>query len=776
MEMQHLRQIVRNGNNIDISLGRKRKREEKDMKKYNRVFATGLTCLLTTSLLLGNVEYATHTYAAGQSVKNNKVTVMAGAVKEKNKIEKEESVYVTLDANGTTKTVIVSDWLKNSGINGTIEDVSTLKDIQNTKGDEPFTQDGEELTWEAGEEDIYYQGTTDAELPVSMKITYKLDGKEISPKDLLGKSGKLEIKIQYENSSKQTVKVGEKEKEIFTPFLMATGMFLPVDHFSNVNVDHGKVVSEGDNDIVAVYGMPGLKESLDLDSIDFGDDSDIDLKKINDKITDSATITADVTEFEMGQSYTVATPNLFNHFNFAEIRDTDDLEDKMDELTEAANDLVDGSDKINDGLDTLDKNFVKYKDGIKKLRKGVKTLDSGSEEIKKATKNYTDATDKILDAVGTYVDGTKTYAKNEKKYDAAAKKLVDGIGELYKGVKSFPKSYSEFHTKLNEYASGVNELLSKENMEKLSGGITALSTGVKTINDSASKLNQSKAGVDTAIAGLEELLKNYQALAAAESDPVKKATYEKMAESMEQAVAGTKQYVAGAEAFAAAVDAATNGKSDGEYDAEGQKDLLAGIGSLGSAVEKMSGYAEKIRESKTPLMEASEKIQSGIGTVTENLGKASAGGNKLVKNNKKLADGADQLIKNAGKLKSNSKKLTDNSDNFRDATKKLAKGTKELLSGVDTLTDKTGDVSKGIHKLSKGSGDLFDGMKKFKKKGVLKLKNVLLDLLEGAEDIQDTAEAISDASKDYKTFSGIAKGMDGNVKFIMTTEEIRDEE
>lgn len=758
------------------------------MRKYRKTFAAGLTCLLTTSLLLGNVEYAAHTYAAEQAVKTNKVTVMAeavkedkatvmaGAAKEKKEIEKEETVYVTLDADGTKKKVIVSDWLKNSGISGLVKDSSSLNDIQNTKGNEPFTQDGEKLTWEAGEDDIYYQGTTEAELPVSMEITYKLDGEEISPKDLLGKSGKLEIHILYKNNSRQTVKVGEKKKEIFTPFLMATGMFLPVEHFSNVNVDNGKVVSEGDNDIVAVYGMPGLNESLDLDSIDFGEDSDIDLEKIKEKLTDSATITADVTDFEMGQSYTVATPNLFNSFDFAEIKDTDDLEDKMDELTDAANDLVDGSDKINDGLGTLDESFGKYKSAIKKLHKGVKKLDDGSAAIKKATKEYTSATDKILSAVGTYADGTKTYAKNEKKYDAAAKKLVDGIGQLYNGTKTFPKSYGEFHAKLEEYTSGVNELLSKENMEQLSGGVAAISSGVKTINESASKLNQSKEGVDTAIAGLEELLKNYKALASAETDPVKKATYEKMAESMEKAVAGTKQYVAGAEAFAAAVDVATNGKSDGEQDANGQKDLLAGIGSLGSAADKMSGYAEKIRDSKSPLMEASGKIQSGIGTVTENLEKASSGGQELVQNNQKLAKGANALIKNAGKLKSNSKKLTGNSDSFRAATKQLAKGTQELLSGVATLSDKTGDVSNGIHKLSKGSGDLFDGMKKFKKKGVLKLKNTLLDLLDGAEDIQDTAEAISDASKNYKSFSGIVNGMEGNVKFIMTTDEIRSED
>lgn len=749
------------------------------MRMNKKVTATGLTCILATSLLLGNIEYATHTFAAENAVKQQTETVMAGAAgdkSEKAELEKEESVYVTLDAGGKQKKVIVSDWLKNSGINGIIEDVSSLTDIQNTKGNEKFTQEGDKLIWEAGSDDIYYQGTTSEELPIGMEISYKLDGKEIAPKDLYGKSGKLEIKIQYINNSYQTVKVNGKDKEIATPFLMATGMFLPVENFSNVKVDNGRVLSEGDNDIVAVYGVPGLKESLNLESIDFGDDSDLDIEKLNDKLTDSATITADVTDFELGQTYTVATPNLFSSLDFDEIDDVDDMEDKLDDLTEAADDLVDGTDKINDGLEKLDKNFGKYENAIKKLQKGVKTLDDGSAAINKATKSYTSATDKILSAVGTYVDGTKKYAQSEEQYDAAAKKLVDGIGELYNGAKPFPKSYGEFHTKLEEYTTGVNSLLAEENLKNMTDGVAALQSGINTINASASQLNQSKESVDTAIAGMEELVKNYKALAAAETDPAKQATYQAMAANLEKAVAGTKQYVQGAEAFAAAVDVSTNGTSDGAADAEGQQDLAAGLGTLKGAADTMSAYASQIRESKTPLMQASETIGASIEAVVTNLEKASTGGNQLISNNKALKEGADSLISNAGKLKTNAKKLTANSTNFRSATKKLAKGTSELLSGVNTLTDKTGDVSDGIQKLADGSDDLYDGAKEFRKKGIIKLKDAMLDLLDGTEDVRDTAEAISKASKEYKSFSGIAKKMEGNVKFIMTTDEIRGDE
>ena len=140
-----------------------------------------------------------------------------------------------------------------------------------------------------------------------MQITYKLDGEKVAPKDIVGKSGKLEMTIKYSNTSKKQVTVAGEKKDIYTPFLMATGMILPVDKFDNIDIDNGQVLSEGENNIVIAYGMPGLFESLDLKNVDLGDDVDVDTDELNDKITDSVKITADVKDFSMSQTYTVAT-------------------------------------------------------------------------------------------------------------------------------------------------------------------------------------------------------------------------------------------------------------------------------------------------------------------------------------------------------------------------------------------------------------------------------------------------------------------------------------
>ena len=152
-------------------------------RKLNRISKTVISGLLVTSLVVSNGAYA-----------------------NAQKISKDESVYVNADESGATTKITVSNWLKNAGINGTINDESDLKDIQNVKGDETFTQNGDDVQWSAGSNDIYYQGTTDKELPVGVEIKYELDGKEIAAKDLLGQSGKLKITINPNPHRRSMVK------------------------------------------------------------------------------------------------------------------------------------------------------------------------------------------------------------------------------------------------------------------------------------------------------------------------------------------------------------------------------------------------------------------------------------------------------------------------------------------------------------------------------------------------------------------------------------------
>ena len=168
---------------------------------------------------------------------------------------KEETVYLISDADGAVNKTIVSDWLKNTDGSATLEDTSDLQDIENVKGDESFTKNGNDLTWQADGNDIFYQGTTTKQAPVSEKITYYLDGKEMKPDEIAGKSGKVTIRFDYTNNEKTTATIDGKEEDVYVPFTVVTGMVLN-DSFKNVQVTNGKLISDGKNNAVVGIAMP----------------------------------------------------------------------------------------------------------------------------------------------------------------------------------------------------------------------------------------------------------------------------------------------------------------------------------------------------------------------------------------------------------------------------------------------------------------------------------------------------------------------------------------
>ena len=174
-------------------------------------------------------------------------------------------------------------------------------------------------------------------------------------------SGKLKIKVDYTNNTKTTVDINGKKETMYTPFVLMTGMILPQDTFSNVKIDNGKVISDGSRNIVIGFGMPGLQESLGLNSDSLEDlvsgDSDFELPE-------SLEITADVENFSLDSTFTVALDDVLDTIDTDNITGYDDLKDALSDLEDAAMELVDGSKALSDGVDTLKDSYKELDDGI----------------------------------------------------------------------------------------------------------------------------------------------------------------------------------------------------------------------------------------------------------------------------------------------------------------------------------------------------------------------------------------------------------------------------
>lgn len=429
-------------------------------KKIVKTAAAGLAVMMAGTACFGNTACV---YAAGQ--------------------EKEETVYVKADADGSVNKTIVSNWLKNEEGAQEIKDASELTDIKNVKGDETFTQEGNELTWQAAGNDIYYQGETEKELPVGVKITYYLDGKEISPEELAGKSGKVRIRFDYTNNS--------KDGDIYTPFTMATGVILPVENFTNVEAVNGKVISDGSKNIVIGMGFPGLAESLKL--------SESELTK-DFEVPDYFEITADAEDFALTMTATVAATADLSEFGLEDVDSLDELQDSLDELQDASTELVDGSGELADGVKTL-------QDACVTLADGMNTVDEKMGELSEGIGTLDDKKGELINGLNTLVNGINKMNKQKAALKKGADNLAKGLnalnkekGTLQKGADDLADGLNTLNQQKGTLTAGINSLA--EGSSSLKTGSAALKTGVEDYTKGASEL---KTGVDSYTAGADAL-------------------------------------------------------------------------------------------------------------------------------------------------------------------------------------------------------------------------------------------------------------------------------
>ena len=676
------------------------------------------------------------------------------------KVSKQESVYVMANPDGSVKSITVSDQLRGiEGTTGAIKDVSDLTEIKNVKGDETFEQSGENLTWNAAGADIFYQGKTTKELPIDVKLEYELDGVKSAPQDIAGKSGKLKITLTYVNNSYIMEDIKGEQKKIATPFLVATGFILDGETFSNVTIsDGGKVIDDGSKNIVLFVGLPGLKDSLGLTG-KIGD-------KIEEKLHESFTIECDVENFAMKNTFTLATPNLLNSVIADEDDDKmfsfDEIDDKIEQLTDAVDKLSDGTGKLKKGANKLDKGTATLVDGLKKY------ANSGVKELIKGIRTLGANAPKLKQGVGKYINGVDKFADGTKAYVEGAGQLTSGISLMTKSITGTDSSkITELITGINTFSAAIAGATNQDDLEKLAAGAKSVSEGIGTLNSGLASLKDSYSNEDTAITGLETAL----------------AANQKVLESLKAAKAaganGLDEAIAALEKTTAGEKAAIDGLKQVEA---GQKDVLdkmisttSSTGALGSGASQVSAGVDSLTsgiiklgsaDTVTKLKDAVSGLVAKLPLLMEGVKKLSEGADKLAANDKKILDGAAQLKKAGKTMRSSIDTLSEGMTKLDEGAGKLDKATDELVEGAGKLGEGTGELAKGIDSLD-------SGFAKFRKKAIDKLLDVYDNDIKS---LVDKLDAIVDAGKEYSSFSGIADGMDGEVKFIIETESVKADE
>lgn len=671
-------------------------------------------------------------------------------------VEKEETVYVVADPDGTPNEVIVSDWLKNKSGADLIEDESNLTDIENVKGDETFTkgEDGE-IIWQADGKDIYYQGKTSKELPVDLKLTYYLDGSEISPEDLAGKSGQVKIRVDYTNK--------EMADGVYVPFTAVTGMILNED-FTNIEVTNGKVISDGSKNVVVGFAFPGLSDSLNI-----GED---DLEGV--KIPDYIEICADVTDFSLDMTLTFVMSDILQELDVDQKLDLSEIEEAIDALEDASGQLVDGSKELKNGTDQLKEGISAYTNGVLALKNGVDA--------------YTDGVSQVKSGVDTYMNGVAKVAEGTQQ-------LTDQSGSLTTGIQQLVTGASQVQT----YFEGDNGLV--KGSKAISEGINQLD---HALNDGVTEAEkqQAAASVDAMFAADGETYQDIKQQAASQYEAAMKNSAE-LQSSVENGV-GQAMYGAyeasykqlNRENYAAAgkteaelnVDAAAfagqmvQASSSSISAVSGQ--LVSGIadGTSGMVGDSVAGACKSaaLTGVETGISTTKSAIASQIeaGGLVNGANALSAGVNQLyVQGIQPLAQGMQTLNDNVPELMNGIRTLNDgagalnrNGAALKNGLNSLNAKSGDLKNGASALNDSSAELNDGADRLTEGTKELCEGIVQFDEEGIQKLSNAYHG---DVEKLMDRVDKVIDAGENYHTFSGLHEDMTGSVKFIIRTEEMK---
>lgn len=728
-------------------------------RKVRQMLASSMAVVVGAGLI-GTCAYEDSIKAHAQEVNVQKLEETAqqalgdSTVEEDGNLYKDESVYVKADASGKVNETTVTEWLKNPN-NGKTEDVTELQNVENVKGDETYTTGSEgSVSWKSEGKDIYYQGTTDKELPVDVEITYTLDGKEVAAKDLKGKDGKLEMKVQYTNKSKETVDVSGESVEMYTPFAMVTAMMLPSDEYTNVTIDHGKIVSDGDKNIVVGLGFPGLEENLNLESKDI----DID-------IPDSFTITADVKNASVGPTMTVASSDVLEQFGLDEIDSFDDLSDSVVELENAAEQLTDGSAKAADGSSAL-------AEGSNTLATGAGTLADGTSALATGVKTLADGVNTLNSKSGDLTKGVSDLASGVNDYTGGVSDLADGSSKVSAGAESLKNGLATAQTGIEGLAAGVGTLRGG-----FEGDGTQNNPGA---NNLANGTVQAIGSTSTAIDNLASLITQ---MAGNQGTVEAKATVTGKDEAVEAAV---NQLVSAGivteenkKSCAAAIRTAVDDHISAEARVTSEKassDPTEAITAAKTAVGTASAYAAGLQTNVGALYEGTKTVQSGVEDLKKGNSQLAAGAKDLADGTSALASGASTLNDKSGLLVAGTSKLKEGGNQLATGVGQLAAGASAAVTGAGEVAKGAGALKTGADTLADGAGTLADGnktladgMEEFKTSGIDKIADVFGG---DVENVTSRIDAMMTLGRNYKSFAGIKEDMAGSTKFIIETEGV----
>ncbi len=727
-------------------------------------------------------------------------------------VEKDETVYAFLNSDGSLKSATVSEWLHHEGGFDNVQDESILNDITNIKGDEEINQNGNTLVWNSTNDDIYYQGTTNNALPLSMQVTYYFNGTAVQPEDILGESGVLEVHIKVINNEEQTKVINGRTKYISSLFPVAIVTDLKTDIFKDVEADDATIINESKNQILAFATVSGASQMLAETDIDA-------LEEIKDSLKDEFVIKANVTDFEMPSIIMAATSVVDKDHDDLDTSDLDKVTDGINDLKDATAEILDGTIalhdaniELNDKMGEFQSSYAKFQDSINTAKDsqgsivdGAKQLSDGISQMKTLMNSLTSQLGELdMNEIGSLLNSASTTVSSLPETVNTLNSMKEQLETAKTQLSSLSSIiYSTYTTEEN--ASNTTSLLKQQFAAPTLAAIaTELCTAVDNseLGISITLTDEEKAAIGEVIANNvsgtvtynEEALNaiiadvaTVKAASCAEDDESCKANAQTEAANEIQAFTGSISVTPSVdtEAISSSLLALISNKTGGISSTVKEAIKSQLTGALNADDSQNLVAAGAYEASKVIVQNVADSTQT---TLTDQLTAMQAQLDSAIELCNTMSESVNSLIDQASKIDLNKVSSLGTAlesagpglDQLISGSNELYEGTKSMQSGLNTLSSSSNDVTNAINQfkdatqeLAEQTGKLNDGVQEFSDEGINKLSNEVNDAINDLNDVLDTANATLDQSVEYSNYAGASDSMKTSVKFIMKTDEVK---
>lgn len=569
------------------------------------------------------------------------------------------------------------------------------------------TVEGEENNTKVNKEEV------EKDLPIECKVTYTLDGKEMSAKEIAGKKGKVTISLKYTNKAEQQVWLNGQNEKMYTPFLVVSGVMIDNKNNKNIEVNHGKVINNGDKTIAAGFAVPGLAQSLKLNNSEL-------------EVCDTIEISMETECFELKNIMTFASPKVFDSKTI-KMSDFNELFSKVNDLQNASTQIEGGAKSLNDGIILLDTGIGTLKDGSDTLNGGVTALKQGANDLNNGANRLNNGYSAVDEGIRILNDKSGDLESGAKELATGTTMLAGGMNELSEGISGAANSFSTINDGAQSAKDGIAAIVSEMNKQmstaSQAGTPQAVSDNINLISDlqTTNETLSAKLDDDTLDESVKSILEEQIRL---NNESIEKLT------ASNQCVQNTLQ--------------ASEQSMKSLYD--NLVVLQGGIDSIATGTSAMKDGLDTIDNSTKTLATSSTALAKGAGS---------------------LHDGTETLSEGTSSLAEGSSQVANGIQDLSEGTSSLVEGANALSNGATSLVQGVNSLADGSKQLVDGSGTLYDGIAKFNSEGIDNICNLinnngknLIRRIEKLQELSDSYDSFtSDKKRDNLQFISIMDGI-----------------